>query len=191
MNEAPSQKLSVAPLTREAFASFGDLIVAESAAARHAINEGTSIRFHDLARIDTDSNGGRPLLSLFRAQPRSLPLAVRMLERHPLGSQAFVPLDPASRYLVVVAGTDRIPKAFLACRSQGINLHRGVWHHPLLALDQVSDFLVIDRGGPGENCEECVLEQQWWFPDLTGLEIAPEGEALAVAPVETRPPARR
>ncbi len=165
MTEPRDNELCVAQLTREAFAPFGDLIVAESAAARYAINEGSSIRYHDLARIDTGSEGGRPLLSLFRAQPHTLPFAVRMLERHPLGSQAFIPLDPASRYLVVVAGTDLIPQAFLALRSQGINLRRGVWHHPLLALDQVSDFLVIDRGGPGENCEERVLEREWWVRD--------------------------
>jgi ureidoglycolate lyase len=62
-----------------------------------------------------------------------------------------------------------IPQAFLAQRSQGINLHRGVWHHPLFALDQVSDFLVIDRGGPGENCEECSLEGVWWLRGLVDM----------------------
>jgi ureidoglycolate lyase len=158
--------LTVKPLTAAEFAPFGELIAAESAAARYAINEGSSIRFHDLARIDTDSAGGRPVLSLFRAQPRALPFAVRMLERHPLGSQAFIPLDPGSRYLVVVAADDLIPQAFLASHSQGINLHSGVWHHPLLALDRVSDFLVIDRGGPGENCEERRLQAGWMIASL-------------------------
>jgi ureidoglycolate lyase len=149
--------LRVEALTREAFAPFGDVIEAASAAQTYAINAGTTTRFHDLARIDADRDGGRPVLSLFRAQPRKLPFAITQLERHPLGSQAFVPLSQRP-YLVVVAedpvGT---PRAFLARNGQGVNYHAGTWHHPLLALDEVSDFLVIDRAGPGNNCDEVEL----------------------------------
>lgn len=167
------QTLTVAPLSQRGFAPFGDLLVAESAAARYAINDDTAIRFHDLSRIDTASAGGQPLLSLFRAQPRELPLEVRMLERHPLGSQAFVPLDPAIRYLVVVAGEDLVPHAFLASHGQGINLRRGVWHHPLLALDRVSDFLVIDRGGKGDNCVVVDLSARWLISALPRQDPSP------------------
>lgn len=149
--------LPVEALTREAFAAFGDVIEPASAAQTYAINAGTTTRFHDLARIDADRDGGRPVLSLFRAQPRELPFAITHLERHPLGSQAFVPLSQRP-YLVVVAedpaGTLR---AFLASNGQGVNYRAGTWHHPLLALDDVSDFLVIDRAGPGNNCDEVGL----------------------------------
>jgi ureidoglycolate lyase len=153
--------LRVETLTREAFAPFGDVIEAASAAQTYAINAGTTTRFHDLARIDADRDGGRPVLSLFRAQPRALPFAITLLERHPLGSQAFVPLSQRP-YLVVVAedpvGT---PRAFLARDGQGVNYRAGTWHHPLLALDEVSDFLVIDRAGPGNNCDEVELSEKF------------------------------
>ena len=152
------QRLAVEPLTREAFAPFGDVI--EPAAAKRviAINDGTAQRHHDLATLDCADEGGRVLVSIVRAQPRALPFAITMLERHPLGSQAFVPLDPATRYLVVVA-TDpsATPRAFLASNGQGVNYARGAWHHPLIALDRTSDFLVLDRGGAGANCDETVL----------------------------------
>ena len=125
-----------------------------SAKATYAINEGTATRYHDLARIDTSSGEGRTVVSIFRAQPRALPFTIGMLERHPLGSQAFVPLGTAPYLVVVGTGADDAPRAFLARDGQGVNFHRGTWHHPLLALERESDFLVIDRGGPGENCDE-------------------------------------
>jgi ureidoglycolate lyase len=154
--------LAVEPLDAAAFAPFGEVIEAASARRAFAINAGTTERFDDLARIDTDADGGRPVLSLFRAQPRALPFAVRMLERHPLGSQAFMPLDPAIRYLVVVAEDPlALPRAFLASHGQGVNYRRGGWHHPLIALDRVSEFLVIDRAGPGGNCDEVELPMAW------------------------------
>ncbi|MBV8626290.1 MAG: ureidoglycolate lyase, partial [Paraburkholderia sp.] len=86
--------LQMERLTREAFAPFGDVI--ELAGARHfPINGGTTERFHDLATIDTAVDGGRPLVNVFRGQPHSLPLTISMMERHPLGSQAFLPLAEA------------------------------------------------------------------------------------------------
>lgn len=153
MNDAPLA-LPVEPLTREAFAAFGDVIEAASAARSFAINTGTTQRFDDLATIDTNRDGGRTIVSLFRAQPRELPFIVTMLERHPLGSQAFVPLSQRPYLVVVAAGPSAVPRAFIARHGQGVNYHAGTWHHPLLALEAVSDFLVIDRAGPGNNCDE-------------------------------------
>lgn len=144
-------------LTREAFAPFGDVI--ETPGAEHfSINEGTTERFHDLAAVDVAEAGGRTLINIFRGQQRELPLAIRMMERHPLGSQAFIPTGP-HKWLAVVAPAGEPPKpsdlrAFIAGVGQGLNYHRGVWHHPLIALDAVSDFIVVDRGGAGENCDE-------------------------------------
>jgi ureidoglycolate lyase len=149
--------LPLRPLSAAAFAPFGEVI--EPAAARRVfeVNDGTAKRFHDLARIDTGSDGGHPVLSLFRASPRELPFEITMLERHPLGSQAFIPLGGA-RFIVVVADNPETePLAFLAQDGQGVNYRRGTWHHPLIALDRDSDFLVIDRGGEGCNCDEVAL----------------------------------
>ncbi|AOJ00930.1 ureidoglycolate hydrolase [Burkholderia mayonis] len=151
-------------LTREAFAPFGDVI--ELAGARRIlINGGTTERFHDLASIDVAEAGGRPLVSLFRAQPRAWPIEIDMMERHPLGSQAFVPLAAVARYAIVVAPAGEFDPtrmcAFLAQGWQGVNYAKGVWHHPLLALDALSDFVVVDRGGAQPNCDEIALDARW------------------------------
>ncbi len=154
--------LHAEPLTRAAFAPFGDVIETDSAGDCYAVNDGTAMRFHDLARIDTALDDGQTIVSIFRAQPRILPFEVRTLESHPLGSQAFVPMRPEISFVVVVASDPgATPRAFLARRGQGINYHRGTWHHPLIALDRVSDFLVIDRGGDGHNCDEVALDVDW------------------------------
>ena len=158
--------LKPAPLTRGAFAPFGDVI--ETADAKHyPINEGTTERFHDLAAVDVAEAGGRPLVNIFRGQPREMPLAIRMMERHPLGSQAFIPTG-SNEWLAVVAPAGDPPKAsdlvaFVAGPGQGVNYHRGVWHHPLIALEAVSDFIVVDRGGGGDNCDE------YYFPEGEGI----------------------
>lgn len=157
----PLQALAVEALTREAFAPFGDVIEPASAAEVYAINAGTATRYHDMAAIDTTREGGRPILSLFRAAPRDFPFAITLLERHPLGSQAFVPLAPRPYLVVVATNPSALPRAFLACDGQGVNYRAGTWHHPLLALEAVSDFLVIDRAGPGTNCDEVVLEPSY------------------------------
>lgn len=146
--------LPVEPLTAEAFAAFGDVIEATSAARHHPINDGLAERYHDLARLDTQAGGGRPLLNIFRAKGQALPRRIEALERHRLGSQAFVALSP-QRFLVVVAPPADAPdpaqlRAFLASPGQGVNYAAGTWHHPLIALDSGGDFLVIDRGDPGE-----------------------------------------
>lgn len=148
------------PLTSETFAPFGEVIEASDAAQHFTINAGNTERYHDLAKIDPGTDG-RVIVSIFRGKPRTLPFAVEMMERHPLGSQAFIPMSD-SPYLVVVAPAGEAPQAenlrvFLARGDQGINYARGVWHHPLLALDGISDFLVVDRSGPGANCDEVQL----------------------------------
>ncbi|NYT58516.1 ureidoglycolate lyase [Alcaligenaceae bacterium] len=150
------QYLPVAPLTREAFAPYGDVIEATSQVQHFTINEGNTERYHDLADIDPGTDG-KAIVSVFRGLPRTLPFQVSMMERHPLGSQAFMPLS-GQPYLVVVAPAGEPPaleqlRVFLCQGTQGVNYRVGVWHHPLLALDTVSDFLVMDRSGPGENCD--------------------------------------
>lgn len=161
MSEA-SRRLKVMPLTRQAFTPYGDVIEASDAAHHFPINGGSTVRYHDLAKLDPGP-AGRASLSIFRGQPRILPFKVEMMERHPLASQAFVPLS-GTPYLIVVARTGEAPcgaslRAFLARGDQGVNYSPGVWHHPLLALERVSDFLVIDRSGPGQNCDEILLDE--------------------------------
>lgn len=147
-------ELSPEPLTTETFAPFGDIIEAEAVEAR-VINDGSCKRFDDLANIDVEAEGGRPLVSIFRAEVRTFPHPIEMMERHLLGSQAFVPLDRQA-FLVVVASGDQVSpdrlRAFHVSGHQGINIAPGTWHYPLLAPTG-GDFLVIDRGGQGKDCD--------------------------------------
>jgi ureidoglycolate lyase len=164
---SPGTTLAIEPLTREAFAPFGDVIELEGA-QQYPINLGTTIRFHDLANVDVTDEGGRTLVNLFRGQPRALPFEVTMLERHPLGSQAFVPLDDRP-YLIVVAPAGDLDagkiRAFVTRGWQGVNYAKGVWHHPLIALVEVSDFIVVDRGGEGLNLNEQDLPEPLWLTE--------------------------
>ena len=163
------KRLTARPLTREAFAPFGDVIETEGA-DHFAINNGTTERFHDLAGVDVSGEGGRPLISIFVGQPFTPPVEIRMMERHPLGSQAFMPLDRRP-YLVAVALSDennrpREPQIFIASGDQGVNYAANVWHHPLISLGAESRFLVVDRGGEGDNLEEVVYQDQGYLADL-------------------------
>ncbi len=160
--------LPVAPLHADTFGLFGDVIEAGAKARQYAINQGFATRFHDLARVDVGD--GKVLLNVFRALPRSLPMQLQVMERHPLGSQAFVAMAELP-FLVVVAPpapelvlTDI--RCFRAEAGQGVNYAKGVWHHPLVAIGRDCDFLVIDRGGPpGErNLDEVdVLAHNIWI----------------------------
>lgn len=149
------------PLSAAAFAPYGDVIECGTAQEIRHINYGNTQRFHGLARLDLNGDNGRPLASIFRSKPLPRPIAVKVMERHPLSSQAFYPLDNHP-YMVVVAEAGEFDasrlKAFLAGPKQGVNYAKGTWHHYSLALDRVSEFLVIDRGGPEKNCDEVFLD---------------------------------
>jgi ureidoglycolate lyase len=152
------------PLTADAFAPFGDVIEVSERAEALPINYGWTTRYNDLADVVVGEDG-RAILSLFRSKPLT-PLVLKVFERHPLGSQAFVPLS-GRPYLVAVAPRgDFDPTSVLLFRArgdQGVNYARGVWHHFLLALEAESDFLVVDRDGPGDNLDEVELAQPDWI----------------------------
>lgn len=155
------QVLRVEPLTPTAFAPFGEVISFEAAHEVFPINNGSTQRHHALAQIEVGAGHG--LISLARAEPRALPFAVTMLERHPLGSQAFIPLSKQPYLIVVAESPQHPPRCFRATNGEGVNYRAGTWHHPLIALDVVSDFLIVDRGGVGHNCDEQDLPQTWWI----------------------------
>lgn len=152
----PLVKIIAKPLTLDNFSEFGDVISVNDKVKNFSINDGYTQRYHDLAKIDVMEQGGQPLINIFRSTPLELPIAIKMMERHPLGSQAFFPLGQQP-YLVVVAPAGVFNasaiEVFLATGEQGVNYHKGTWHHFCLALNTVSDFLVIDRGGEGHNCD--------------------------------------
>ncbi|MGH1329491.1 MAG: ureidoglycolate lyase [Paracoccaceae bacterium] len=150
MNEV----IRLEPLSAQAFAPFGD-VLETSGPPDKIINGGLCARFHDRARLDFGE--GAAGISLFKSQPRSLPFALEMVERHPEGSQAFLPMsfDP---FVVIVApdlgGKPGRPQAFLSVAGQGINFHRGTWHGVLTPLHEPGLFGVVDRIGAGANLQE-------------------------------------
>jgi ureidoglycolate lyase len=153
-------------LTSEAFAPFGAVIEADQANS-YLINEGRTRRFHALAEADVGADG-RAVLSIFHGTAWPRPIRIRMLERHPLGSQAFVPME-RHPWLAVVAERPEpeFCRAFLCRGDQGLQLAKGTWHHPLLPLQATHDFLVVDRDGPGGNLEE------HWFDEAEQILVSP------------------
>ncbi|MDP2062753.1 MAG: ureidoglycolate lyase [Phaeovulum sp.] len=152
------QRIRTEPLEAAAFAAFGDVLEAAGAPDLH-INAGLCARYHGRARLDFGPDG-RAGVSIFSAVPRALPYRLDLLERHPLGSQTFIPMTE-NPFLVIVApdvgGRPAFPRAFLTRSGQGINLLRGTWHGVLTPLAAPGLFAVIDRIGPGGNLEEYPL----------------------------------
>ncbi len=149
------REIATEPLTAAGFAPFGEVLEALGAPDR-IINQGLCGRFHDRAVLDFGPDG-KAGISVFLAQPRALPYRLEMVERHPEGSQAFLPMS-AHPFLVVVApdagGTPGAPRAFLTDGAQGINLRRGTWHGVLTPLAAPGLFAVVDRIGATPNLEE-------------------------------------
>jgi ureidoglycolate lyase len=149
------------PLTREAFAPYGELIAPGT--DERAINFGTTRRFDDVAHLDVEEEGGRACVAIFRtdADTHRAPYPLRAFERHLLGSQSFVPMG-AGRCLAVLAGSGAAPDeaaiaAFIVEPGQGVTLRRGVWHHPLITIG-AADILVIERAAQDEDCEVVSLK---------------------------------
>ena len=158
MNEAA---IIPVPITAERFAPYGNVIHA-STAAKAAMNDARFERFHDLAKIDVDGAGGRVAISIARSlTPARFPHRFDMVERHPHGSQAFIPLSPFSFIVVVAPAGEAVDAAdlcaFVTNGAQGVNYHKGVWHMPMIAMEAGQEFLIVDRAPREDNCEECIL----------------------------------
>ena len=151
-------KISVEPLTKDAFKAYGDVVEIEGA-DHFPINLGTVERHNDLAAVDIAGEEGRTLVSIVTCNELStLPYKLPLIERHPLGSQAFIPMDNTP-IVIAVAEPGESPepqqiKAFISNGFQGVNYHRNVWHMPMLFLDKDQRMVVVDRGGKGNNCDE-------------------------------------
>ncbi|MFK7902552.1 MAG: ureidoglycolate lyase [Nitratireductor sp.] len=154
------------PITKDLFAPFGDVIDKQES-NNFLINNGNCTRHHALTNVEIEDQNGWPIISIFSAKAYSLPLSLSLVERHPLGSQAFMPMhnDP---FLVIVAkdnnGTPQEPMAFITQPNQGINFKPNTWHGVLTPIITDSDFLVVDRGGKpehGNNLEEHTFNEPY------------------------------
>jgi ureidoglycolate lyase len=151
--------LTAQPLTRSAFAPFGDVMECAGSAYK-IINQGKCARFHDQAQLEFGADA-RAGISLFNAEPRNLPYTLELLERHPEGSQAFIPMHQ-NPWLVIVAEAGPTPgtvHAFIAAPGQCINFHQGTWHGVLTPLKAPGLFAVVDRIGNTANLEEHWLQE--------------------------------
>jgi ureidoglycolate lyase len=156
------------PLTKFAFEPFGEVVECEDVSPIE-INQGFALRYNDLTRVDVGSEDGETNVSVFVGQPRPMPIAILLMERHPLGSQMFFPAQ--ERPWLVLVCEDPLDlssyRAFTATGRQGVTYARNAWHHPLLVLDPDSRFLIVDRKGPGNNLDEV------WLPEGTDLTLQP------------------
>ncbi len=149
--------MKIEKLTKEAFAPFGDVV--ETDGAEHFfINQHFAERFNNLAHVDESDEGGLVNVSIAAATPRPKPIAIKLMERHPLGSQIFYPLQNEDWLVLVCTDPEDETsyRLFQATGQQGINYAKGAWHHPLLVMN-AGRFIVIDRKGPGNNLEEVML----------------------------------
>jgi ureidoglycolate lyase len=155
--EPPVPTLRPEPLTATAFAPFGDVL--EATGDHRLINAGLCRRHHDRAQLDfADARAG---ISIFMAEPRALPYEFDLIERHPEGSQAFLPMTNHPFLVIVSPDPQAPPRAFLTNGAQGINLHRGTWHGVLTPLSAPGLFAVVDRIGTTPNLEEFRYTQPW------------------------------
>jgi ureidoglycolate lyase len=145
------------PLTREGFAPFGQILDPADWDNHYPINAGKCERFHDMATAEATGSDARVILSVFKGTPYALPLKLTMVERHPFGSQAFMPLSPRPFLVIVAPDTPDgpgAPQAFITSGGQGVNYPKGLWHGVLTPIGQPQDFLVVDRAGAEKNLEE-------------------------------------
>ena len=146
------------PLTAEAFAPFGEVL--DATGDYRLINAGLCRRHHDRARLDFGLDG-RAGISIFNAEPRALPYSFDLIERHPDGSQAFLPMTQHPFLVIVAPGPEAEPLAYLTNGAQGVNLRRGTWHGVLTPLHAPGLFAVVDRIGTTPNLEEHRYATPW------------------------------
>lgn len=160
--------LKAEPLTRERFAQYGD-VIDSSRDGDDPMNEARFQRFDNLCKVEL-ANDGEVAVSIARCRtPTTLPIRLDMVERHPLGSQAFVPLSPCKMVFVVAPPGESVEasdlRAFVTNGRQGVNYRLGTWHMPLISFEAGQEYLIIDRGGNEANCDTHTLD------DIIFLEV--------------------
>ncbi len=141
------------PITKENFSKYGDVISTKDIKPIE-INNGYAKRYDGIANLNTSKDNGVTTISIFSALKRNFPMKIDMMEKHPLGSQAFIPMKETT-FLAFVAPNGDKPdlnkiEAFIIPPGIGVNYKPGTWHFPLISTEDMN-FLVVDRKGPGDN----------------------------------------
>jgi len=157
-----SKTIAPKPITKENFSNFGDLITTKDIEPI-TINDGYAKRFDNIAKLDTSKENGKATISIFSALKRTFPMKVNMMESHPLGSQAFIPMKETT-FLCFVAPSGEKPdlnkiESFIIPPGLGINYKPGTWHFPLISTEDMN-FLVVDRKGAGDNLKIQKLDSE-------------------------------
>ena len=157
------QQLLAKPLTQEAFSVFGEVLDVENAKKKLPMNYGMASRSYDLASVDVKDGGGDTCISLVKSKSVTLPFEVKVMEYHPFGSQIFHPLGDIPFLVLVAPPSVKLDinklELFITNGKQGVNYHKGVWHHYLIPLKNDSEFIVIDRKANDNNCVETELDK--------------------------------
>lgn len=156
--------LTPKPLTTEAFAPYGEVVDIHSANKEFSMNYGLATRYYDLAEVDIADKGGKTCISIVKSAAVVFPFTVEKMEYHPLGSQLFYPLCESPFLILVSSPAETLDitklELFISDGKQGVNYHKGVWHHYLLPINEgLNSFLVVDRNGNDENCIEAQIEE--------------------------------
>lgn len=160
------KRIVARPLTRDNFAEFGE-VIDTNCDTHYPINAGKCERFHALAHCEATGPDACVIINIFKGTPYDFPLKLSMVERHPLGSQAFIPLSPRPYLVVVCPDTDDgpgEPHAFVTAPGQGVNYPRNLWHAVLTPIGENQDFIVVDRSGSGSNLEEFHFSHPYEIP---------------------------
>ena len=141
------------PISKENFSKFGDVISTKDINSID-VNNGYAKRYDNIANLNTSKDNGKTTISIFSALKRQFPMKIDMMEKHPLGSQAFIPMKETT-FLSLVAPQGDKPElnqieSFIVPPGIGINYNPGIWHFPLISTEDMN-FLVVDRKGLGNN----------------------------------------
>jgi len=157
--------LTPKPLTPEAFAPYGEVVDIHFADKEFSMNYGLATRYYDLAKVDVEDEGGKTCISIVKSGAVAFPFTVEKMEYHPLGSQLFYPLCESPFLILVSTPAETLDttklELFISDGKQGVNYHKGVWHHYLLPMNEgVNQFIIVDRNGNDENCIETQIEEE-------------------------------
>ncbi|MDB9998643.1 ureidoglycolate lyase [Alphaproteobacteria bacterium] len=167
------KSIPIVVITKDNFLPFGHLIDKKNAATKYLINQETTERHHNISELSLNNEGGTPTISIFSGTPRAMPIEIKIMEKHPIASQSFLPMQNIDWLTVVCHENNGIPdlnnlKCFLINGNMGITYNQNVWHHPLLVKNK-QDFWIIDRTKTNEPSSINLVEYHFLKKEIQYL----------------------